>query len=263
MGDKMNLTEKDTSNIRKLEFNNSNHLNTNGKIYINKNYIYKLVNNQYFFYEEFERNIDYLIKNDITNTPKVIDKIYKDHTLYGYVMEYIKNSITFKDSINLNIDDKLKVKAIIDIHKALKDLHNRNITLGDIHLDNFLINDDGGYIIDLDYMRFIGDEFKFTTSYDIKPYNSQNKITKSSIYSDIVKTALSSLSLLLKINIECLINTKDNSIHLEDIYNIIIVSTKKPELINYFKNLMDGESIYFDDFLIENGYYKEKTYIKK
>lgn len=258
----LELTDKIIESLEKINLNNS-HLNTNSIIYINNDYIYKIVKDKYFFNEEFERNINYLINNDIINTPKVIDKIYINHTFYGYVMEYIKNSITFKDSINLNIDNKLKIKAIIDIHKALKDLHNRNITLGDIHLDNFLINSDGGYIIDLDYMRFKGDEFKFTTSYDIKPYNFQNKITKSSIYSDIVKTALSSLSLLLKINIENLINTEDNSIHLEDIYNIIIVSTKNLDLINYFKKLMNGESIYFDDFLIENGYFKKDDYLRK
>ena len=255
----MELTDKIIENLEKINLNNNSHLNTNSIIYINNDYIYKIIKDEYFFNEEFERNINYLINNEITNTPKIYEKLYHNNKFIGYIMQNIKNSMTFKDAIKVNLDEQIKVNAIINIHKALKDIHNRNITLGDIHLDNFLITEDNGYIIDLDYMRFKGEEYKFMTYYDIKPYSLKNKITKSSKYTDIVKTMIASLSLLLKIDLESLINKKDNSLNLEKIYNIIIISTHNQALIAYFKNIIEGKEIYFDDFLIENGYSKVKV----
>lgn len=256
----MELTDKVIANITQLEFKKSNniHQNTNSIMYIDENNIYKIVDSELFYPKEFERNIDYLINNEIPNTPKIYEKIYRYKKFYGYVMEHIKNSITFKEAIETNIDEQIKTKAIIDIHNALKELHKRNIVLGDIHIENFIISQDDGYLVDLDYMRFPGEENKFINCYDIKPYNSNNKITKSSIYTDIVKTTIASLSLLLKMNLESLTNSNDKSLHLEDIYNTVIIATNNKLLINYFKDLMNGKELYFDDFLKENNYYIEK-----
>ena len=62
-----------------------------------------------------------------------------------------------------------KCNAILDIYKAIHYLHQHNICLGDIHLDNFLISKNGqGYVIDLDYMVFPGNEWKFQQMYCIK-----------------------------------------------------------------------------------------------
>ena len=257
----MELTDEISEKLTQLEFKKDlNHHNSTGIIYIDENKLYKIVNSQYFFPKEFERNIDYLINNNIPNTPKIYEKIYLNKEFYGYVAEYIKDGLTFREAINndVNINEKNRIKAIIDIHKTLKTLHANNILLGDIHLDNFLIKDNHGYIIDLDYMRFIGEEFKFATCYDIKRKDNTNKITFASVYTDIVKTMLTSISLLIRMDLESLISKKEKAINLEYIYNTIIMATNNQKLIAYFKKIMDGEEIYFDDFLIESGYYKEE-----
>ena len=97
-------------------------------------------------------------------------------------------------------------------------------------------------------MRFTGDEAKFMTCYDIKPKTDSNKITYSSKYTDIVKTMLASLSLLLKMDLESLISSRDKSINLERINDMVITATNRPKLMEYFTRIINGEEIYFDDF---------------
>lgn len=100
-------------------------------------------------------------------------------------MEYIKNAKTFREASGAHIDEDLKLKAICDVYEAFKYLHSRNIYLGDVHSDNFLISSDGsGYIIDLDYMRFLGDKYKFQQCYLIRPNNKAYRL----IYHQIILT---------------------------------------------------------------------------
>lgn len=249
----MQLTENNLNTLQQLDYktNNIKHHNNKSIIYIAENYLYKIVDSSNYYPKEFERNIDFLIKNEIPNTPKILDKIYYNDIFYGYIMEYIKDGITFKEAILKTLTIEERIKAIIDIHKTLKVLHSHNIILGDIHLDDLIINKNGGYITNLDYIRYPEDKEKFITCYNIK----ENEVP--SVYTDIVKTMIASLSLLIDMSLEDLIHSKNNCISLEYIYNMIIPATRNKKLKDYFKKIMDGESIYFDDFLIENNYYKE------
>lgn len=176
-------------------------------------------------------------------------------------MEYIKNSKTFREAIGGHVDEELKIKAICDVYEALKYLHNRNIYLGDVHSDNFLISSDGdGYIIDLDYMRFPGDEYKFQQCYLIKPNNKAYKINVASTYTDNIKVMLSCLSLLIDIDLERFISKKTSDINLEEIYSDVIHPLKIKPLDIYFKKLMNGKEVeYFSDYLLKH---KEKQ-VKK
>jgi serine/threonine protein kinase len=224
----------------------ANHHNNNGTIYLDGNIIYKLVDAKYFFPDETRRNIDYQINNPLPHTPIIYDELFIDEEFSGYIMEYIKDSMSFRQALTANLPEEVKRKAILDIFETLKELHKNNITLGDVHLDNFLITKDGGYVIDLDYMRFPGDEFKFQTCYDITKGNT--KYTRSSKYSDSIKVLIVALSLLLGIDLEARL-LKNNEINLEELYQIVLETNNK-ELIEYFNKIMNGEDIYyFDDFL--------------
>ena len=163
-------------------------------------------------------------------------------------MTYIKNSMTFREALTHKIPEEQKKKAIQDIFEALKTLHNYDITLGDIHLDNFLINQTGGTLIDLDYMRFKGDEFKFQACYDVT--FGHKKYTSSSKYSDSIKTAIVSISLLIGIDLEEEL-LKYSSINLDDLETYLI---NYPELQKFIKEIKTKEEpFYLDDYLKEKS----------
>lgn len=215
--------------------------NNNGKIYLQNNIIYKMYD-IIPFESEVKRNIEYLLKNPINNTPEIYKIIYDNSKFKGYAMQYIENSLTFRQAINKPIPLENKISAIKEIYIALKELHSKNILLGDIHSDNFLIQNDKGYIIDLDYIRFPGDEFKFFECYVI---NNKKIATR---YTDNIKTMISSLSLLLNTDLEKYID-KNSNINLEKINTEIIQQTKNKALIDYFQKTLNGETIYFDELL--------------
>ncbi len=241
----INLTSEELQRYKKLKTSDEHH-NNNGTIYIDedKKIIYKLIDTEYFFPDETSRNIDYQIDNPIPNTPVILDKLSIDGKYSGYVMTYIENSISFRDALSKQIPEEKRIKAIIDIYKTLRYLHSNNITLGDIHMDNFLINEDGGYIIDLDYMRFPGDEFKFQTCYDVIVNNKKH--TRSNKYTDSLKVMVVSLSLLIGRDLEKLI--KGSELRLEDILSTIS-NPSLQEFIN--KSISTEEPLYFDEYLKE------------
>lgn len=210
--------------------------------------------NLYSYESEIQRNIDFQINNPIPNTPIIYDKLFLNSQFKGYVMEYKKGTQTFRESINSDISFDDKINAICDIYQALKYLHERKIYIGDIHSDNFLIGPNGrGYVIDLENIRFPGDEFKFEQCYLIKPNNNQNRINIANAYTDNIKTMISSLTLLLGLDLEKMISKKSHDINLEELNQKIILPLKDNNLTVYIKKLMyshqNKKVDYFDDFL--------------
>lgn len=253
----MELTQNNLDTFSKLEFNTDSIHNHDYKsiIYKDKNYIYKIVDSRYFYPKQLERNIDFLLNNDIPNIGKVIDKIYYNNVLYGYVAEYVHDCITLRDAINQGISEQDAVSIIIDFHKALKYFHANDIVLGELCLDHYLVQNNHGYLIDLDYMIFPNDKTMLKPCYHIKKNINNKVITAPSKYTDIVKVLIASLSLLIKMDLESLISTKDRSINLQYIYEMIIPAINNEKLTEYFKQILNGEELYFDDFLITNNYY--------
>lgn len=247
----MELSETNLNALSQLNFKSSNNNIYNAKyiIYEAENYLYKIIDTNTTYQKIIERNIDYLSKNNIPNVPKIIDKIYYNNKFYGYIVENIKGSITFKEAIFKEIDTNLKIKAIIDIHKALKALHEKKITLGEINLECFIIDEQGGYIINLDNIHYPYDDNTYKTTYDVKTSNNSPK------YKDIVKMMISSLSLMVNMDLEKIVSPKTKCISLDYIYSMVIPAIGNKKLDEYFKRIMNGEEIYFDDFIIENGYY--------
>lgn len=215
----MEMKREKLEKLSQLSLAKNTH-NNGGAIYLLEDgTILKVLRDCYCYQSEIERNVDFQLKNRIPNTPEVYDKLYIDGTFSGYHREYIPDSLTFRDAIGKITELLPKLKAIRDVYTALKFLHQNGIFLGDIHLDNFLITYSGtGYLIDLDYMRFPKDEYKFEQCYLVQPNDSSYKINVASKYTDNVKVALSCLSLLLGIDLEVFISSKEHSINLEKIY---------------------------------------------
>ena len=248
----MDISIGDLEKIKKLRFDDDT-FNSGGHIYqYNDDILYKIVG-EYFFCDEVERNVDFQIKNPVCHTPRIIDKLYINHDFVGYSMENIKNSFTFKKALSMGIDSDVCMNVIQDIYKAIKSLHDKNILLGDIHMDNFMIDYQGnGYVIDLDYILYPGDEFKFQDLYCIKLNHDSNRININSKKTDNLKAMICCLSLMLGIDLEskCIDHYE---IDMENVYDRYIKSLGSVELDDYFSLIMNGDDvIYFDDFLIQN-----------
>lgn len=256
----VNISKEELEQLSTLKLSDTTH-NNGGNVFVLGDALYKIFKEFYSYQSEIERNTDFQIKESIPNTPRIYDKIYINGSFSGYAMEYIKNSLTFREAIGKDIDEVLKLKAISDVYETLKYLHKKNIYLGDVHSDNFLISSDGsGYIIDLDYMRFPGDEYKFQQCYLIKPNNTAYKINVASFYTDNIKVMLSCLSLLIGVDLERFISKNTSDINLEEIYNDVICPLNNKFLDGYFNKVMNREEVeYFSDYLLK---YKEEQ-IKK
>lgn len=237
------------------KFNLDESVRHTDNMFIKNGLLYKYFTDCHAFEEEKERNIDFLLKHDIPNIPKIKKKIYEKGHFIGYVIEYIPNTITFRQAINSDIDYEKKENAIINVFNTLKELHANKLFLGDIHSDNFLISKTGdGYIIDLEEMRGEGDEFKFKSLYLIQPNNKSLRLNISSEYTDNVKLMITAISLLYDIDLELFIDETKHSINLEKIYNEVIINFHDEKLDTYFEKLINKEKVgYFSEYYFDNN----------
>ena len=138
-------------------------------------------------------------------------------------------------------------------------MHSFDVFLGDIHSDNMLVKDGRGYLIDLEEIRFLGDEFKFKQCYLVRPNNNSSKINIPSKYTDNVKLMICSLSLLLGDDLEKYIDSMRYEINLETIYYEVILLLQNDDLSDYFEKMMEGNFIeYFSDFLQESMFLNKR-----
>ncbi len=122
----------------------------NSQFYIQDGKFHKMFNSTDFIYEK-ERNVVFLMNNPVNHTPVIRDKIYVRQQFAGYVMDYISNAVTFREAFMMDFTYEKRLEAILDVYEALKAFHDQNLFLGDIHSDNFMIDQDGhGYILDLE-----------------------------------------------------------------------------------------------------------------
>ena len=199
----INIARKELDNLPVISA--SGH-NNGGTIYIKDDEtLYKVFHNRYFFIDEKERNADFLIKASLS-CPKPIDKIYIDGEFYGYSQPYIKNAKSFLAAIKEKAEGIDKKTIISDVFNQLQELHQYDVYLGDIHLDNFIFDESHGYIIDLDDIRFKGiDDFKFTEFYLLQNNKNSNMQKIADEKSDIMKTFICCLSFYYNTNLEQLV----------------------------------------------------------
>ena len=230
--------------MKELDINKE--YNNGGSLYLEDGYLYKVYDEVSYFREEKERNIKFLMNNSIPNTPKIYKMLYKNNEFNGYIMEYIEGTITFRESLNRNIDFMDKVSAIKDIYKSLKTLHSYNICIGDIHLSNFLYKDGHGYLIDLDEIRYPEDNFKFRERYLVKESIKSVPSKQASFITDNIKVCICCLSFLYNIDLENIICKYS----LKSVKIILKFLTSDEEYKEISKVLDINKLCYFDDILV-------------
>lgn len=230
--------------MKELDINKE--YNNGGSLYLEDGYLYKVYDEISYFREEKERNIKFLMNNNIPNTPKIYKMLYKNNEFNGYVMEYIEGSMTFRESLNKNIDFMDKVSAIKDIYKSLKTLHSYRICIGDIHLSNFLYKDGHGYVIDLDEIRYPEDNFKFRERYLVKESIKSVPSKQASFITDNIKVCICCLSFLYNIDLENIICKYS----LKSVKMILKFLISDEEYKEISKVLDINKLCYFDDVLV-------------
>ena len=230
--------------MKELDINKE--YNNGGSLYLEDGYLYKVYNEISYFREEKERNIKFLMNNSIPNTPKIYKMLYKNNEFNGYIMEYIEGTITFRESLNKNIDFMDKVSAIKDIYKSLKTLHGYGIWIGDIHLSNFLYKDGHGYLIDLDEIRYPEDNFKFRERYLVKENIKSVPSKQASFITDNIKVCICCLSFLYGLDLENIICKYS----LKSVKMILKFLISDEEYKEISKVLDLNKLCYFDDILV-------------
>lgn len=228
-----------------IKININKEHNNGGTLFVKDGRLYKVYDSVSYFVEEKQRNIEFIKNNHIPNTPIIYELLYKDNNFNGYIMQYLEDTYTLRNGMFLEVADEDKISIIKDIYTTLKYLHNLDITLGDIHMDNFLFKDNHGYVIDLDEIRFKGDDFKFRECYVVRETKDSKYDKRPSKISDNIKVAICCLSFLYKIDFEAIISKYS----LEEV-KLKLASILSSEDYEKFNRVLDCHNlVYLDDVL--------------
>ena len=230
--------------MKELDINKE--YNNGGSLYLEDGYLYKVYDEVSYFRDEKERNIKFLMNNNIPNTPKIYKMLYKNNEFNGYIMEYIEGSMTFREGMKQEISFSDKIKAILDVYETLKVLHSYGICIGDIHLSNFLYKDGHGYVIDLDEIRYPEDNFKFRERYLVKESIKSVPSKQASFITDNIKVCICCLSFLYNIDLENIICKYS----LKSVKIILKFLTSDEEYKEISRVLDVNKLCYFDDVLV-------------
>lgn len=191
--------------MNRIDDNSSN----GGKLYLEDGILYKFYEDNRSFIEEKERNVLFFKEHPLFSL-KIGITFYEGDYFLGFSQEFIPNSRTFKDAIgDESISDNIKMSAVIGVFKKMRMLHEHGILVGDMHSRNIIFDENDGYIIDLDEVRFKGvDDFKFQELYQIQIDEESPRIKVASEYTDNVKATVSALSLLYGFDFEELVVDK-------------------------------------------------------
>lgn len=244
------VTEKQLKRYSLMTFTG---YNNNGNLYRVGSKVYKIFKDSSFI-DEKKRNIKWLLSQPvIEHTTYPEEKIMMDTELVGYSMTYLDNCLSFRKSINSELDLSIKVKIIRQIFSALKEFHQRGVILGDIHLDNFIHNNKEGFIADLEELRFPGDEFKFRKCYCLKSSQDSYRINCETKATDNIKTTISALTFLLGYDFETFIKN-----HTVEDLNQLLLSLE----LNLQTILNCNDAVYFDEVMEQYNFEKAKQKIK-
>lgn len=196
-----------------------------------------------------ERNIKFLYEHKLCS-PLVIELLYDNGKFIGYVQEFVAGAKTFYEGL----DDKeitfdKKCKYISDVFKSLKKIHEAGSFVGDIHSRNLLYTENGGFLIDLDDIRFSKEDNLPMTEYYYIHRSASDDYDVTSKNTDNIKATIAALSLLYGFDFEevvimhslgCLLSYLELFIGDEDLRN---------DIMHIFYNRSDDNILYFDDVL--------------
>jgi hypothetical protein len=229
--------------------------NNGGDVYLVDNVVYKSFLGNTCFITEKCRNVQWFKNNKIFK-PYILEMFYDKNEFIGYSQEYIQNAKSFKEGINdSTLSYDFKIKIIRDIFDKLRLLHNNGFFYGDIHLENVCYNEEEGFLLDLDEVRLKDvDDFKFSEYYNIRRNQNSPAIKVASKYTDNVKMAIVSLSILYNFNFEEILK-KSNLKEVKKYIDCFIEDSElKCKIYDLFdkEDRIDEEFIYFDDILLSD-----------
>lgn len=210
-------------------------LNTNSRLYRNQEFLNKYPEFYRLSPTDLGKTLNYIYEENVSCCVEIKNTIYKNDQLIGYTIKFYQDYKSLKRLLKKDIS--LKKGDCHKVLKAFQMLNEKKLKCRDVHLGNFLINDEQCLVCDLDALIVQNDDkFKYE--------QVQNAITLCLAY----------LYRLKFIDVRILL--KDNQ-------SFIINGFRINELIRGFdnQNLHDFEKIIAE--IDENELEKSRKYLKQ
>lgn len=177
-----------------------------------------------------------------------LDALYINFRPAGMIQTHFDKAKPVSQILETYTSLEKKKQYAADFVYQLKALHHLGYIRGDIHIDNELISEQHGHLIDLDSCVFADEDTHVArTRYCIK-LNQQYQ--KESFQTDNLKEIISCFSLLYQLDFEKLLNT--HLIDFDDFSSLLKKAISNPLIHNYLteaKQNNSQEQVYFDAIL--------------
>lgn len=184
---------------------------------------------------------------EIEGFTRPISILRDDQGIYGYEMDYLRDYQTLQEVIylknrlfssRLSFDEKKEL--LLKLHTTLRKL-NRDYAVGDIRLQNIMLNSNDAKIIDWENGAPLNSAIIPYTAYGVSG-------VKSLTQSDAIKMFYESLSLLYNINFEKIMSDEDFC----EMQSAFPFPTEIKDFIDDYMDILYSHSsttIYFDEYL--------------
>lgn len=201
MGD-IYLSSKDLRSCKPMSFNG---YNNGGMIYrYDDGLLMKVygINSSYLI-DTLEYNVDTLLNiGHIENVIMPLCKVYIDGEFKGICMDEVKDATNLYTIIeNPKISLNARISYAKQLRYALHNLHQNNVVIGDMHLDNIIVNDQSAYFVDMDSAR-CKEDILLPSLYYLKQTVSDPYIRIENKDTDNFKLAVIALSMIYQVNFE-------------------------------------------------------------
>lgn len=204
--------------------------------------IYKLVSNPVSI-------ADTVIKINNIMPDLNVSLLHINGVIKGYSMPYFIHTNSFKDLINSDITDEIKLNCIKESYKFVKRVHKMNLIIDDIALNKFITNNTKCIYTSLES---ISANQEFNLSKKVINFRTDKPIFNNTFCTNNIEMMIISLSLLFNIDFEEYV--KEHSI--VSLKNLISRCLDKNDLdliIDYIiNNYYTDDPIYFDDIVRDN-----------
>lgn len=247
-------------NITNKEWNDLEKFHSYGGLKVKE----KLLLKWYYLSADDKKILDYLFEKPyINNSGQPIDKLFVDDEISGVVMHYFDKSVSFRDAYSFPLD--LKIRACLDIDNQLKTLHKYGVCFNDVHIDNFLIDEESGHLVDFESVTFLDEDYSLVRYYLRYDEEKGFDVSKNG---DNYKALISYFSLIYGIDIEELfgkdrilyISLLDNFFKNTSISNMVSVVNKNmlldcpiPNIVDFLPFISDEERVNYDINILKDN----------